>query len=93
MAKTAPAKAVAEMMPDEITALKAVVDEFMGKIVSIDNEIETLKQDRKEVIEEYKDRLDVKTLNTALRVVKLQNSVAHKDAFDLFIEVLTDPAQ
>ena len=93
MAKKAPDKAVAELMPDELNALKALVQEFMGKVESIDSEIEGLKQDRKDLIEEYSEKLDMKTLQLALRVIKLQNAVAHKDAFDLFMEALTDPAQ
>lgn len=93
MAKKAPEKAIADLQPDELNALKALVKEFMTKIESIDSEVELLKEDRKEIIDEYSDKLDMKTLQTALRVIKLQNSVAHKDAFDLFIEALTDPAQ
>lgn len=88
--KQAQDKAVAEMMPDEVNALKALVKEFIGKIESIDNEIELLKEDRKEIIEEYADKLDYKTLTAALKVIKIQNSVVHKDAYDLFIEALTD---
>lgn len=92
MAKnTAPEKAVAEMQPDELNALKALVSEFMGKVQAIDNEVETLKEDRKELIEEYSEKLDWKTLQIALRVLKLQNAVAHRDTYDLFMEVLTDP--
>ena len=91
--RNAPEKAVAELMPDEINAVKALVKEFMTKIEAVDNEIETLKEDRKEIIEEYADKLDMKTLQIALRVLKLQNAVAHRDAYDLFIEALQDPAQ
>jgi uncharacterized protein (UPF0335 family) len=91
MAKnTASDKAVAEMMPDEINTVKALVKEFMKKIESVDDEVELLKNDRKEIIEEYSSKLDMKTLQTALRVIKLQNSVAHRDAYDLFIEALSD---
>lgn len=81
------------MQPDEINALRALVKEFVGKIESVDNEIELLKQDRKEIIEEYEEKLDYKTLQAALKVVKIQNEVVHRDTFDLFIEALTDPAQ
>lgn len=91
MAKKAPEKAVAELQPDELNALKALVKEFMTKIESIDGEVELLKQDRKEIIEEYSEKLDYKTLQLALKVLKIQNAVAHRDAYDLFIEVLTDP--
>jgi len=93
MAKKAPEKAVAELQPDELNALKALVTEFIDKVQSIDNEIEELKGDRKQLFEDYSDKLDMKTLQLALRIIKLQNGVAHKDTFDLFIEVLTDPAQ
>jgi len=81
---------VAELQPDELNALKALVKEFIDKIQSVDNEIETLKEDRKEIIEEYTNKLDIKTLNQALKVAKLQASVEHKDTFDMFMEVITD---
>lgn len=92
MTKHTDTKAVAGMMPDELNALKAVVNDFMGKITAIDHEIETLKDDRKEVIEEFSDKLDMKTLQLALKAIKIENSVTHRDAFDLFMAALTDPA-
>lgn len=82
---------VAALQPDELNALRTLVKEFITKIESVDNEIELLKTDRKEIIEEYQEKLDFKTLQAALKVVKIQNAVAHKDTFDLFVEVLTDP--
>lgn len=91
MARKQPERAVAELQPDELNALKALVKEFVGKIEYVDNEIELLKQDRKEIIEEYSTKLDYKTLTAALKVIKIQNSVVHRDAFDLFIEALTNP--
>ena len=84
---------VAVMQPDEINALRALVKEFVTKIESVDNEIELLKNDRKEIIEEYVEKLDMKTLQAALKVVRIQNEVAHRDTFDLFLEALSDPAQ
>lgn len=85
-------KAVAELMPDEINAVKALVKEFMKKVEAVDSEVELLKEDRKEILEEYAEKLDVKTLQQALKVIKIQSSVARRDAFDLFMEALTDPA-
>lgn len=79
---------VGEMMPDEVGAVKALVQEFMGRVTNIDNEIELLKGDRKELIEEYSEKLDVKTLNQALKIVRIQNEIVHRDAFDLFMEAL-----
>jgi len=81
---------IALMQPDEINALRTVVKEFVTKLETIDNEIELLKSDRKEVIEEYTEKLDIKTLQAALKVVKIQNEVQHRDTFDLFMEALSE---
>lgn len=80
---------IAIMQPDEVNALRSLVKEFVSKVESVDNEIELLKQDRKEIIEEYQEKLDMKTLQAALKVVKIQKAVAHQDTFDLFLEALT----
>ena len=83
---------VAALQPDEIGALRELVKEFVGRVENIDNEIELLKEDRKSVIEEYSDKLDMKTLQAALKVIKIQKGVDHKDTYDLFLEALTDSA-
>ena len=83
---------VAALQPDEIGALRDLVKEFVGRVENIDNEIELLKEDRKSVIEEYSEKLDMKTLQAALKVLKIQQGVDHKDTYDLFLEALTDPA-
>jgi uncharacterized protein (UPF0335 family) len=83
----------AHLQPDELGALRALVKEFIGKIESVDNEIELLKGDRKEIIEEYTEKLDMKTLQAALRVLRIQQGVAHKDTYDLFLEALTEATE
>ena len=92
MAKAPTQYNVSELQPDEINALRALVKEFMTRMSNIDNEIELLKDDRKELIEDFKEKLDMKTLQAALKVLKIQQGVQHRDTFDLFIEALTDPA-
>ena len=76
------------MQPDEINTLKTVVKEFITRLENVDNEIELLKEDRKNLIEEYKSKLDMKTLTAALKVIKIQSQVAHRDTYDLFLEAL-----
>jgi len=80
------------MQPDEIGALRNLVKDFVTKINAVDNEIELLKGDRKEIIEEYSNKLDMKTLQAALRVLKIQEGVSHRDTYDLFWEALTGMA-
>jgi len=83
-----PEKHVAELQPDELNALKALVKEFTDKIEAVDDEIGLLKQDRVEIIEEYSDKLDMKTLRAALAIIKIKSQVVHQDTFDLFMEAL-----
>ena len=78
----------ADEQPTELTQLRAVIKEFVSKLESIDNEMETLKQDRKELIDSYKTRIDMKTLTAVLRVIKIKQTISHKDTFDAMIEVL-----
>lgn len=94
MAKQSPKQYnVATLEPDELNALKALVKEFVTRVENVDNEIETLKEDRKALIEEYKEKLDLKTLQAALKVLKIQRGVQHQDTYELFIEALQDPTQ
>ena len=83
---------VADCQPDELNELKKLVKEFVNKLENVENEIELLKTDRKELIDEYSEKLDWKTLQAALRVVKIKQGVAHRDTYDLFEAVLEDPA-
>ena len=80
----------AERQPDELGALTALVSEFVDRLKSIDAEIDTLKQDQKELVEEYSDRLDVKTLQAAMRTVKIKKKVGYKDTFDTFVDILEE---
>lgn len=78
----------ADSMPSSITDLTPLVSEFVEKLKSIRNEQELLKEQEKELFEQWEDKLDVKTLKLALRAVSLKEKVEHKDAFDNLCEVL-----
>lgn len=80
----------AENQPDELGALTELVSEFIDKVKSIENEIETLKADQKELIEEYKDKLDMKTLQAAMRTIKIIKKVGARDTYDTFVEILAE---
>lgn len=80
----------AERQPDEIGALTALVSEFVDRFKNIENEITLLKESQKELLEEYSDRLDVKTLQAAMRTVKIKKKVSYKDTFDTFVDILSE---
>jgi uncharacterized protein (UPF0335 family) len=54
---------------------KEIVQELVEKIASIDNEMKMLQEDRKTLLEDYKDKLDIKAFKAALRIIKLRENV------------------
>jgi uncharacterized protein (UPF0335 family) len=78
----------ADRQPTEVGELSVLVDEFMKRYENVENELELLKEDQKELIEEFSDRLDMKTLKQAIRTVKIKKKVDHKDTYDAFCDIL-----
>jgi hypothetical protein len=77
-----------DVMPSSLTELEPIIKEFVDKLKTIKNEQDLLKQDEKALIEEYGEKLDMKTLKAAMRVVAVREKVNHKDTFDTLVEVL-----
>ncbi len=77
-----------ENQPDELNALKGVVGEFVRRLKTLEGEMELLKESRKDLIDEFKDKLDMKTLNSAIRAVKIRKKVQYQDTFDTFVDIL-----
>jgi uncharacterized protein (UPF0335 family) len=75
-------------MPASKTELQPIIEEFVSKLRSIENEIDTLKEDQKELIEQYSDRLDTKTLKLAIKMVDFKAKIERKDTFDMMVEIL-----
>lgn len=83
-------KEVAERQPLELGELKKLVAEFMDRYETVENEMQLLKEDQTNLIEEYSDRLDVKTLKQAIRIIKIKKKVDHQDTFDSFVNILDE---
>jgi uncharacterized protein (UPF0335 family) len=77
-----------DSMPSSLTQIEPIVREFVEKLKSLKNEQELLKQDEKDLIEEYSSKLDMKTLKAAMRVVAVKEKVDRKETFDTLVEVL-----
>ncbi len=78
----------ASSQPDELNELSAIVEEFTKRLATVDAEIELLKSDRKELIEEFKEKLDMKTLSAAMKIVKVKRASEHKHTLDTFLEII-----
>ena len=78
----------ADSMPTSVTDLKPLIDEFMKKYNTIKQEQELLKDQEKELFEEYRTKIDMKELKAAMRVAAIMDKVSHKDAFDTILECI-----
>lgn len=75
--------------PDSVTDLQPIVEEFVKRLKVIELEEEELKEHKKDLMEEFKKKLDTKTLNLAIRMMKLREKVEHKHTFDIFTTILS----
>ncbi len=64
--------------------------EFVKRLKTVDTELETLKEDRSELIKEFKEKLDMKTFRLAMQSCKIQKKVENKDTFDIFCELIEE---
>ena len=80
----------ADRQPSELNDLKSLIGQFLERFKNIESEIDLLKEDQKQLVEEFSDRLDMKTLQAAMRTVKIKKKVAYKDTFDTFVEILSE---
>lgn len=78
-----------ESAPTELNEIKRLLEEFIKRYENIENEIELLKEDKKELIEEYKEQLDMPTLKAAMATIRIRSKVARKDTFDEYVEALS----
>lgn len=81
---------IAELQPDELNELKKVVREYLERSQNIDNEIAGLRESKKDLKDEFESRLDIKTLEQVVKVLQIEESVAHKGNYDSFQEILKD---
>lgn len=76
------------MEPNQLEDLKASVLDYVSRLENIDNEISLLKEDKKVLKEEFKEKIDLKTLNAVLRILKIEAGVIHADTYATFYDVL-----
>lgn len=79
-----------EHEPQELGELRKVLSEFVQRFTHVENEIANLKEDQKTLIEDYEDKLDIKTLKQAMRIVKAKRKVQHLDTFEKYEDILSE---
>ena len=56
-------------------ASQDIIKELVEKLNTVDNEIKLLQEDRKELLEDYKEKLDLNAFRAAIRIVKARENV------------------
>ncbi len=70
---------------------KEVVKELVEKLLTIENEITVLQEDRRDTLSEYKDRLDLKAFRAALRIAKIKSKLGKSEnELDNILDVVED---
>ena len=54
---------------------KQTVAELVERLTTLNNEIKLLQTDKRELLAEYKDKLDVKAFKAAMRITKMIEEV------------------
>ena len=62
-----------------IMSEKTTLSEFVEKYIRIENEQKILAEDRKILVSDYKDKLDVKAVQAAMRIVKMKSRLQISD--------------
>lgn len=70
------------------TMNKEIIHELVEKVIDLEHEIKTLQETRKDVLDEYKDKVDLKVFNAALKIARIKAKLAQTSDESLD-EVLT----
>jgi hypothetical protein len=65
-----------------------LVKELLGKLETIDNELTLLRDDRKSLIDEYKEKLDVKAFRAAMRIFKIRRQADNDCVIDEILDAM-----
>jgi uncharacterized protein (UPF0335 family) len=84
---------LAELQPDELNELKDLVRDYFKRLKHIEGEMSDLREAKSDLMEEFKNKLDLRTLNIVMRIIKAEDSVQHRDTFDLYREATEELAK
>jgi hypothetical protein len=81
---------IRELEPDELNEYKKLAIEYVDRLAVIENEITTLKGDKKTLDEEFEEKIDLKTLKKVIQTLNIEAKITAKDTFEIIKEALKD---
>jgi uncharacterized protein (UPF0335 family) len=71
--------------------MKNEINEFMNRLINIENELDTLKDDRKELFKEFEDKLDTRAFKAALSIYKIRlKNVDSTNTIETMVDILEE---
>ena len=72
-------------------ATKETVKELVEKLVNLENEIKILQEDRKILLEDYREKIDIKAFRAAFRIAKIKTKLGDSESeLDNILDVVED---
>jgi uncharacterized protein (UPF0335 family) len=66
-------------MVDEVKD-SSVLDEFIRRLKVVEGEMKLLAEDRKLLIEEFKEKLDMKAVRAAIKIVRIKSRLGDSES-------------
>lgn len=75
-----------------IASNKEIIHELVEKVLDMEHEIKTLQENRKDILDEYKDRVDLKVFNAALKIARIKAKLAQtsEESLDEVLDAVED---
>jgi len=81
------------MDPAELDELKKAVKEYVERRDMLEGQIDGIREDMRTLDDEFAEKVDLKTLKSVMRILKIESEIAHRDAADTFREALQGPEE
>tara|TARA_A100001011_G_C13947963_1_gene689978 strand:+ start:214 stop:447 length:234 start_codon:yes stop_codon:yes gene_type:complete len=59
--------------------MKDVVLELVERLINVENEIKLLQEDKRNLFDEYKEKLDVKAVKAAIQIAKIKSKLGDSE--------------
>ena len=71
---------------------KEIIHELVEKVLDMEHEIKTLQENRKEILDEYRDKIDLKVFNAALKIARIKAKLAQTsdETLDAVLDAVED---
>ena len=58
---------------------KVLIMELVDRLLAVENELKTLQDDRKELLNEYREKIDIKAFKAAVQIAKIRSRLGDSE--------------